>query len=118
MRLWDSRLGAPWSGYSPSSTFWKWAMPVINFGDEYRQFQFAGFQFDGVPTNSVTFSVYGGPYPAAMVLRQTGTISATDLGNRRLYGGKLDDPFVGIVLSGTSWAQIYAINVYATGRGK
>jgi hypothetical protein len=118
MEVWDSRSGAPWSGYSPSSTAWKWATPVINMGDEYHQFQFAGFQFDGVPTNSVTFAVYGGPYPAAMVQRLSGTISATDLGNRRLYGGKLDDAFIGIVISGTSWAQIYSLNIYAIGRGK
>lgn len=117
MRLLDGGDGAPWV-YRPTNCNWSWSTPVVSTGDQYRGFQVAGFQLDANLTNSATINVYGGKYPYNLVLRDSVTISATDVGNRRIYGMKNDDAFVAYTVAGTSWCQITALNLYANARGK
>jgi hypothetical protein len=123
----DNTNGSPFSGGAPGNPDWTYQSPVVSMGDDYSDYPFAGFQLDGRFSTGITYSIYGASNPidaAGLVnLRDTGTLGASTgqgASNRKLYGKKVDDPFICIVLTAPNGinAQLTAINIYTLGMGK
>lgn len=101
-----------------AQTGWIWASPVVNLSDVYPFFSFGGFRIDARGPNSVlstlNWTVYGGRSPQTMVVRDSGTFDYRfgTASARDLLSGKLDDAFVGVVLSGTQWIELTGIVIY------
>lgn len=97
---------------------WTWATPIVSVGDMYDPFQFGGLRVwaRGAvgQSPSLTWTVYGGVSPYDMNIRDTGTFAyATGtISSRGLLSKKLDDPFIGVVLTGSKWIELAGVAIY------
>ena len=99
---------------------WIWASPIISVGDAY-EFIYGGFRIlaraalAAVGLVNLTWSVYGGASPYAMVLKEgplTVDYSAGTPSARDVVGTKQDDAFLGFVLTGTNYIELAGIWLY------
>jgi hypothetical protein len=99
---------------------WTWASPILTLGQVYAGFKWGGFGIwaraavgAAVPTN-LNWTVYGGFDPYHMSILDNGTFDyATGLiDGRHRISSTLDMPYMGVVLSGSSWIELAGVVVY------
>ena len=99
---------------------WTWASPILTLGQIYAGFKFGGFGIwaraavgAAVPT-SLNWTVYGGFDPYHMNALDNGTFdyATGTIDGRHRIATTLDMPFLGIVLSGSSWIELSGVVAY------
>lgn len=122
LQLLDPGTGAPFNVAPGGSLQWTYLSPVVSMSDDYGSYIFAGFQLDGKYSTGISYGIYGANNPfdasALSFQRDSGTIGdSSTSSNRKLYGKKIDDPFICILLIGTVPAVLSTINIYTLGVG-
>jgi hypothetical protein len=98
---------------------WTWATPIICLG----QMQEGGFNWGGFAviargavggTPSLTWTVYTGTDPYSMAVSDTGSFAYTDgpPSSRRIIGTKVENPYVGVVITGSFFIELAGIGLY------
>jgi hypothetical protein len=103
-----------------SKNAWVWATPIISLGDIYDNYQFGGFKVwaraasGSTPPVNLTWTVYGGSTPYNMTVRDAGVLdySVGTPTSRQILSKKLDDNYLGFVLTGTFWVELAGIGIY------
>jgi hypothetical protein len=106
---------------SSSAVPWTWATPIVTLGAVYDGFRWGGFEIWARAPSLTTsgwilqWSIYGGQDPYHMFLRSGPTTYDYAVGlqtARNKLGPTLDDPYVGIVLTGSQWIELAGIVIY------
>ena len=98
---------------------WLWATPIICLG----QTQDGGFNWGGFSiiargavggTPNLTWTVYTGTNPYSMTQSDSGSYSYGDgpSSSRRIIGTKVENPYVGVVLTGSFFIELAGIGIY------
>ena len=117
-------LFTPYQDQNASGIFpWTWASPIICVSEVYPTWKFGGFQIWAragatapAPTN-LNWTVYGGSDPYHMTIRQgpqaydyaTGLVDS-----RHVLAAVQDDPYIGIILTGTNWIELAGIQLVSS----
>jgi hypothetical protein len=105
--------------YASPTDSWTWASPIVNVSDLYPDYSFGSVRIDcegpGLSTANVNVTIYGGPSPYAMVARYGPTAYNAAVGtpnSRSTIGGKEDDAFLSVVLTGATAIKIIGVWLY------
>lgn len=107
-----------------SATPWIWATPIVSLGSIQGLFTFGGIAIEAraslnaVAPVTLTWTVYEGSSPYKMSVWDTGLFdySVGTTSSASLLGKKCPSPYVGFVLTGTSWIELAAIWIFSANR--
>jgi hypothetical protein len=98
---------------------WTWASPIVFVSDFYPDYNVGGVLFrmrSGLTqsSQSINFTLYGGSNPYDMKVRYGPVPLPMDLGSantRVLLGPTIDDAYIAVLLTSTSWFAIKGVTV-------